>query len=98
MQTPSLFRSTAWVPFLLFGGVCVIGVGMIRGASSVEGYVALIKSKDVLEGTVGQLAQENAELQNEILKLRESPSYARKVLRDKYHVTDQGENIVFFAE
>lgn len=83
---------------LLWAGFLVIGLGMIRGASSVEGYLALIKSRDVLRSTVTHLENENNNLREEILKLRESPYYARKILRDKYHIVENGEDIVFFAD
>lgn len=92
------FAHTTWVPILLSWGLAVIGLAMFRGESSFDGYWALVKSRDVLHGTVGQIAAENAAIQGEIMKLKESPSYARKVLRDKYHIVDQDENIVFFAE
>lgn len=98
MRLHGFFTYPTWVPLLVVWGVTVIGLAMFRGESSIEGYLALIKSRDVLHGTVGQLAQENAALQNEMVKLKASPAYARKVLRDKYHVTEQDENIVFFAE
>lgn len=89
---------TIWVPILLMWGVAVIALAMFRGESSIDGYWTLVKSRDVLRGTVGQIAAENAAIQNEIIKLKESPNYARKVLRDKYHVVEQDENIVFFTE
>lgn len=92
------FAHTTWVPMLLAWGIAVIALAMFRGESSFDGYLALVKSRDVLHGTVGQIAFENAAMQSEILKLKESPSYARKVLRDKYHVAEQDENIVFFAD
>ena len=41
---------------------------------------------------------ENARLQEEITKIKVSKSYARKVLREKYHTTDENEHIVFFAD
>jgi cell division protein FtsB len=89
---------TIWVPILLLWGVAVIALAMFRGESSIDGYWTLVKSRDVLRGIVGQIAAENAAIQSEIIKLKESPSYARKVLRDKYHVADQDENIVFFPD
>lgn len=76
----------------------MLGAGMLRGQSSVEGYFELKESRGVLSETVERLRKENADLANEIMRIKESPSYARKVLRDKYHVTDPDEDIVFFAE
>ena len=87
-----------WLSMLVLGGAVVISTGMIRGESSVDGYFELKHSREVLSLTVDGLKQENADLSNEIMRIKKSPSYARKVLRDKYHVTDPDEDIVFFAE
>ena len=45
-----------------------------------------------------ELETENANLAAEIERIKESKSYARKVLRDKYHVTDDDEKIVYYAD
>lgn len=87
-----------WLAALLVSGALVLGSGMLRGASSVDGYFELKESREVLSETVERLRKENAALSEEIMRIKESPSYARKVLRDKYHVTDPDEAIVFFAE
>lgn len=58
----------------------------------------LQKSQGILEKTVHNLESENATLNQEIMKLKDSPKYAKKILRDKYHVTEQDENIIFFVE
>jgi cell division protein FtsB len=47
---------------------------------------------------VDKLKTDNQELSEEIRKIKSSPAYARKVLRDKYHVTDANEKIIFFAD
>ena len=87
-----------WVFGLVVAGFVVVNVGMVRGPSSFASYSELGKRRDVMSKTVGVLRHENAELRGEIQRLLRSPSYARKVLRDKYHVTDPDEDIVFFAE
>ncbi len=87
-----------WLATLLLSGALVLGTGMLRGESSVDGYFELKDSRQVLSDTVERLRKENAELSEEIIRIKDSPSYARKVLRDKYHVTDPDEDIVFFAE
>ena len=79
-------------------GCLVITIGMLRGESSIHGYFELKKSRDVLKQTVESIKAENASLGDEIMRIKKSPSYARKVLRDKYHVTDENEDIVFFPE
>ncbi len=90
--------SRTWRSLPVVLGCLVIGVGMVRGESSVKGYFDLRKSRDVLKQTVEGLKTENTSLNDEIMRIKKSPSYARKVLRDKYHVTDEDEDIVFFPE
>ena len=76
----------------------VIVLGVCRGETAFSRYWQLKSSRAVLEKTVDALRVENAALSDEIARLKESPAYARKVLRDKYHVTEPDEDIVFFAE
>jgi len=83
---------------LLLAGIGVIVSGMVRGSSSINGYFELKKSQLILSQTVTGLSQENNELSSEIERIRNSPSYAKKVLRDKYHVTEPDEDIVFFTD
>lgn len=79
-------------------GIVVLAIGMLRGESSVRTYFDLRKSRGVLQETVDGLKAENSTLAEEILRLKRSPSYAKKVLRDKYHVIEEDEDIIFFAE
>ncbi len=83
---------------LMTAGVGVVVSGILRGGSSIGGYFDLKKSHQVLSQTVAGLRQENDELAGEIERIRKSPSYAKKVLRDKYHVTEPDEDIVFFTD
>lgn len=73
-------------------------IGLVRGETSPRRLIELKKNQELLAATVSSLRQESAALTEEIARLKESPSYARKVLRDKYHVTDPDEDIVFFVE
>ncbi len=85
--------------FMLVGaGAVILNLGILRGDSSIESYFELEDSQKILLERVNNLETENASLNHEIMKLKESPVYARKVLRDKYHVTDPDEDIVFFVE
>ena len=83
---------------LLFAFIAVITNGMIQGKTQFTTYFKLRKSEDVLSAAVEKLESENRQLELEINKINESPDYARKVLRDKYHVTEEGERILFFGE
>ena len=87
------------ISFMLVGcGALILNLGIWRGDSSIEDYMELHKSQGVLEDTVQNLESENASLNQEIMKLKDSPNYAKKILRDKYHITEQDENIIFFVE
>jgi cell division protein FtsB len=83
---------------LVGAGAVILNLGILRGESSIENYFELNESKKILLKTVENLEKENEVLNEEIMKLKESPSYARKVLRDKYHVTEPDEDIMFFVE
>jgi cell division protein FtsB len=87
-----------WIYGLVLAGVLIVNLGIFRGSSSFASYGDLTKSRDVMRATVGGLKQENDGLKDEIQRLLRSPSYAKKVLRDKYHVTEPDEDIVFFAD
>ena len=78
--------------------VSVLLMGTLRGETSIFDYFKLRKSQDVLEATVDKLKSSNEDLTEEIRKIKGSPDYARKVLRDKYHVTETNEKIIFFAD
>ncbi|MFY7930279.1 MAG: FtsB family cell division protein [Oligoflexus sp.] len=76
----------------------VLLVGTLRGEGSVFDYFKLQKSLGLLDTTIQKLESTNVELSEEIRKIKSSPEYARKVLRDKYHVTEPDEKIIFFAD
>ncbi|MEY4632325.1 MAG: hypothetical protein RIQ81_2445 [Pseudomonadota bacterium] len=78
--------------------VFVLAVGIVRGRSSIGAYFKLKDSARRLEAAVATLEHENREMRSEIERIKSSKVYARKVLRDKYHVTDGDEKIIFFTE
>lgn len=78
--------------------ISVLLIGTLRGQNSIFDYFKLRKSQDILESTINKLTASNENLSEEIRKIKNSPDYARKVLRDKYHVTDPNEKIIFFAD
>ena len=86
-------------PSVLFVWMTVVFLlGMFRGQTSVSRYLSLKDSELILSKTVNDLERENKKLEVEILKLKKSKDYARKVLRDKYHVTEGDEKIIYFAD
>jgi cell division protein FtsB len=88
----SLFK--VWVSLAL----SVLIVGILRGEETSDNYVALGKSRDRLLEAVSKLRKETDDLEEEIVKIKTSKDYAKKIYKDKYHATESGENIVFFAD
>lgn len=85
-------RRLAWF------AIVVLFLGIVRGQSSVGTYFQLKESAAKLQTAVSELEAENRDMQLEIERIKSSKSYARKVLRDKYHVLDSDEKIIFFTE
>ena len=82
---------------LLFGTVVLL-VGIWRGENSIAHSYHLQRSAEALRQHIAQLTADNKQLADEIKKLRNSKSYARRVLRDRYHLVEDDENIIFFAD
>ena len=61
-------------------------------------YLELTRSKHTLEKAIGKLEAEKINLEGEIKKIKSSKSYAQKVLRDNYHLLEEDEQILFFAD
>ncbi len=89
---PSFFK--LWV----FLATSVLFVGILRGEGTTENYFALRKSRDRLVEAVDKLRKETSDLEEEILKIKTSKVYAKKVYKEKYHATENGESIIFFAD
>lgn len=98
MASRSRAAGGGWIFGLILAGVLIVNIGMVRGSSSYASHGEQVKRRDIMRGTVDHLRKENEQLQDEIQRLLRSPNYARKVLRDKYHVTEPDEDIMFFAE
>ena len=73
-------------------------IATFRGETSLSDYYRLQESAQVLQGALDKMKTEIGQLELEIEKIKESSSYAQKVLRDKYHITDDNEFIIFFAD
>ena len=83
---------------LIIFGIVILMTGIMRGRSTMTRTYQLERSAERLREQINQLTTENKKLSTEITKIENSKSYARKVLRDRYHFLDNNENIVFFAE
>ena len=77
---------------------CTLALGSIRGENSFGTWFELKNSLNILQNTVRSLKQQNERLRTEIYKIRSSSAYAQKVLKDKYHLTDEKEEIIFLAD
>lgn len=87
-----------FIRILFLIGAIILGFGIVRGENSFMKFFELRKSQRILDETVRALESQNDDLDLEIKKLKTSPQYAKKVLRDKYHVTEQNERIEFFPD
>lgn len=83
---------------LFIAGTTLLIFGTIRGETSLRRWYELKTSRDILGAAVAGLEKDNHNLQREITRLKNSPDYARRVLRDKYHLTEKNEKIIFFAD
>ncbi|MBI2602121.1 MAG: septum formation initiator family protein [Deltaproteobacteria bacterium] len=84
--------------FWLGFAILVLVTGLVRGDSGIRDYFSLRDSRDRLADTVEKLKKETEAIEEEIHKIKSSQSYAKKVFKDKYHVTEDGERIMFFAD
>ena len=76
----------------------VLLLGIFRGESSIRTFLNLKKSEATLAKTVLEIKHENKLLALEIEKIQKSPSYALRVLRDRYHMTGDQESMVLFSD
>lgn len=86
--------------FLLLMGfvMVVLAIGTFRGETSWRTYLSLRESQKVLAHTVDTLSSDINRLENEIARTKSSPEYVHKLLRDKYRITEKGEQILLFED
>lgn len=83
---------------IITSSLLVLIIGSFRGNQNLLNYFKLKQSHVRLEEAVDKLEAETNQIQEEIQRIEASPSYARKILREKYHVTEDNERIIFFAD
>ena len=83
---------------LMFLTTLSLLIGLWQGGKTLGDYFELYHSKEVLVETIKNLEKDIKTTQTEILRIHKSDSYALKVLRDKYHVLEKNEEIIFFAD
>jgi len=76
----------------------VLVLGIFRGSSSIARYFELKGNLSILKRSAEALENSNRALELEIHKIKSSPLYARKILKDRYHAVDENEEIVFFPD
>jgi len=91
-------KSKYCLVFLLSCGGFLLLSNALGGKDFVTKYIELQKSRDILSTTVSKLDQETKLLVEEINKIKNSKSYVHKVLRDRYHLIGEDEEIMFFAD
>lgn len=95
-------KSDNWlrVLFLLWASMLFVVFisGFLRGEHSIINYFSLLKSKENLQKEVDLIRRESKTIASEILKIKTSKSYANRVYKDRYHITEKNESILFFAD
>ena len=83
---------------LMVFAMAVLALGSYRGETSLRSYLSLLNSEKVLVHTVGLLSSDIKRLEKEIAMTKTSSVYVHKLLRDKYHITEKGEQILLFED
>lgn len=73
-------------------------IGFFRGNISINDYFLLKQKKEQLSQRVNSLEQEIKQIDREIEKIKHSPAYVKKVLRDRYSIFDEREEVIFSHE
>ncbi len=93
MQLPPILK------IILFSLTALLFYHSFRESERYLAYLQLLRSKQTLEEAVLNLEKKQTKLTEEITKIKNSKSYAKKVLRDNYHLLDEeDERIVFFSD
>lgn len=87
----------------LFKGVCysffaLLTIGIVRGSIDTLRYFELKKSLTELQQATYELRNENKNIELEVLNIKTSPQYAKKILKDRFHMTEDNEDLVFMAD
>lgn len=86
------------IKLMMIAAIGVLLISGFKGKSSVMDYFELLESRKSLQNSLESMKFEIKNLETEIERIRESPDYARRVLRDQFHVTEEHENIIFFSD
>lgn len=95
---PTGFTDIKLIKLMMLAAIFVLLISGFKGKSSVMDYFELLESRKSLQNSLESMKYEIRNLETEIERIRESPDYARRVLRDQFHVTEEHENIIFFSD
>lgn len=84
--------------FLVYLGALTMLVGTLRGNHTLKDIAELKKSHNILKKTVDNLQDEIGQLSSEVLKLKTSPDYALKVLRERYNYRRDQEEVLYLPD
>jgi len=87
------------ITFFLVGlGLYSIILSTLRGGGELFDYINIQRSLSLLKQNISKLEKKAQNLEHEIFRIKNSREYAKKVLKDRYHLTDENESIMFFAD
>jgi len=72
--------------------------GIFRTHTSVYGYKRLLHNKKIMLDSLEGKRAKNKSLENKIHRLMSSRVYARKLLRDRYHFREDGEDMMYISD
>lgn len=80
--------------YFYFAGFVFL-LGITRGNNNALVYYQLKSKKHDLENRISEISQNNETISLDIQRIKEFPQYARRLLKDKFHLTEEGEKLVF---
>lgn len=83
---------------LVFTFILAMISGLYQNKDAYKEYKKLKRAEVNLQSKVTSLHEQINEMQTEIDSIRTSSIYAKKILTDKYHDTEDDEIIIFFDE
>jgi cell division protein FtsB len=79
-------------------GCFILATGIFRGQHTWKNYRELQAKKVELVAIVEKIKASNLVVKNELDLIKNQKTYARKVLKDRYHKVNDDEEIIFFDD
>jgi cell division protein FtsB len=83
---------------LIFLTASLLAWGTFHGETSFADYFFLKEKRDLYKKKIQALEAETQSIALEIERVEGSEAYAKKILKDKYHVLADGEKVLLFSE